>query len=98
MTLKKRCALPLERKDGMMLNLKRVGLMMALPLMNLLVIGCAVKPTETRVEKQIAASRPEFCTNALPIYVTEADTKVISDKAARQILAHNKLGRKLCGW
>lgn len=81
-----------------MLISKRAVSMTALLLMNFGVIGCAVKPTETRVEKQIAASKPGFCENALPIYVTENDTKVISDKTARQVLAHNKLGRKLCGW
>lgn len=81
-----------------MLILKRAVSMTAMLLLNLAVIGCAAKPTETRVEKQIAVSKPGFCENALPIYVSENDPKVISDKAARQILAHNKLGRKLCGW
>ena len=81
-----------------MLILKRAVSMMALLLTSFGVIGCAAKPTETRVEKQIAVSKPGFCENALPIYVTENDTKVIADKTARQILAHNKLGRKLCGW
>lgn len=98
MILKKRCVLPLERKDDMMLILKRAVSMTALLLTSLVVIGCAANPTETRVEQQIAASKPEFCTNALPIYVTANDAKVIADKTARQILAHNKLGRKLCGW
>lgn len=32
----------------------------------------------------------------MPIYINEKD--VISDDTARQILQHNKTGRKLCKW
>lgn len=31
-----------------------------------------------------------------PIYVSQADA--LTDGTARQILAHNETGRRLCGW
>lgn len=96
MIMMKRCVPLLERKDDTMLNLKRAGWKMAMLLTSFSVIGCAANVPLTKVEKDIAASKPEFCTNALPIYVKKDD--VISDATARQILQHNKLGRKLCGW
>lgn len=79
-----------------MLNLTRGVCLMVVLLTSFSVIGCAGKPTLTRVEKEIAASKPEFCTTALPIYVDKTD--LISDSTARQILQHNKTGRKLCKW
>lgn len=94
--MKKRCALPLERKDDTMQNWKRASCRMAALLTSFAVIGCAAQPTQTRVEKEIAVSKPGFCENALPIYVNEAD--VITDDTAKQILVHNKTGRKLCEW
>lgn len=39
---------------------------------------------------------PDFCATAAAIYINESDD--ISDATARQILAHNKIGVKLCGW
>jgi hypothetical protein len=44
----------------------------------------------------LAATAPDFCATAKPIYVSKDD--VITDMTAQQILAHNVLGRKLCGW
>jgi hypothetical protein len=48
------------------------------------------------VQKAIAATAPDFCATAKPIYIGKAD--VISDQTANEILAHNLTGRKLCGW
>lgn len=37
-----------------------------------------------------------FCTAASPILVSQVDE--LTDGTARQILAHNEAGRRLCGW
>lgn len=79
-----------------MLNLKRGGCLLAVLLMNFAVTGCATKMAPTPVQKAIAATQPDFCATAKPIYINKGD--VIQDDTARQILAHNKTGRKLCGW
>lgn len=50
----------------------------------------------TPVQKAVAATAPDFCATAMPIYINKGD--VFADDTARQILAHNKTGRKLCGW
>lgn len=36
------------------------------------------------------------CSGWRPVYVSRAD--VLTDGTARQILAHNEAGRRLCGW
>lgn len=79
-----------------MLNLKRASFLKVVLLTSFAVTGCAAQQTPTRAQKQIAASAPEFCTTAMPIYINDKD--VISDDTARQILQHNKTGRKLCKW
>jgi hypothetical protein len=48
------------------------------------------------VQKAIAATAPDFCATAKPIYVSKND--IITDQTASAILAHNLTGRKLCGW
>jgi len=37
-----------------------------------------------------------FCQMAEPILISRQD--VLTDGTARQILAHNEIGRKACGW
>jgi hypothetical protein len=44
----------------------------------------------------IAATAPDFCATAQPIYISKND--IITDQTANAILAHNLTGRKLCGW
>lgn len=41
-------------------------------------------------------SPPSFCSVAKPIYIGEDD--VFTDKTADQLLGHNCLGQRLCGW
>ena len=36
------------------------------------------------------------CSGWRPIYVSRAD--VLTDGTARQVLAHNETGARLCGW
>ncbi|WP_083859155.1 hypothetical protein [Bartonella florencae] len=38
------------------------------------------------------------CVGWLPIYLSQQDLHVISLSLARDILKHNKLGERLCGW
>lgn len=38
----------------------------------------------------------DACAVFEPIYVSRLD--VLTDQTAREILAHNELGAKLCGW
>jgi hypothetical protein len=38
----------------------------------------------------------DYCTPWRPIYVAAKD--VLSDPTAREILAHDQTGAKLCGW
>lgn len=94
--MKKRYELPLERKGDTMLNWKRASCLMVALLTSFAAIGCADQPIQTRVEKEIAVSKPGLCENALPIYINSQD--VITDDTAKQILVHNKTGRKLCKW
>ncbi|WPK20207.1 hypothetical protein [Salmonella phage SD-11_S17] len=41
-------------------------------------------------------NNPSFCQTARPIYVGEDD--IFSTKTADQVLFHNCLGQRLCGW
>nr|WP_273721297.1 MULTISPECIES: hypothetical protein [unclassified Bartonella] len=38
------------------------------------------------------------CVGWLPIYLNKRDVNVISLSLAREILKHNTLGERLCGW
>lgn len=38
----------------------------------------------------------EFCAIARPILISKADS--LTDGTARQILNHNEIGARLCGW
>nr|WP_246464848.1 hypothetical protein [Bartonella phoceensis] len=38
------------------------------------------------------------CVGWLPIYLSRQDLSVISFGLAREILKHNRLGERLCGW
>nr|WP_083859177.1 hypothetical protein [Bartonella florencae] len=38
------------------------------------------------------------CVGWLPIYLNKRDVEVISSSLAREILKHNNLGERLCGW
>lgn len=80
----------------MMQKLMHEVCLMGVLLTSCVLIGCAVKPTPSNTEKAIAAAKPEFCTTALPIYIGKDDK--ITDATARQILQHNKTGRRLCKW
>lgn len=82
-----------------MLNLTRGVCLLAVLLTSWAASGCAGQPTvipPTPVQVAIASTAPDFCATAKPIYINKGD--VIVDDTARQILAHNKTGRKLCGW
>lgn len=81
-----------------MLNLTRASCLMAVLLTSCVATGCGTttQPPLTPTQKAIAATAPDFCATAKPIYISKADT--ISDATARQILQHNLTGRKLCGW
>lgn len=61
-------------------------------LLVVLAMSCAATGCAT-TEKTMA---PDFCATAAAIYINESDD--ITDATARQILAHNKIGVKLCGW
>ena len=50
----------------------------------LLMSGCATGPVTN------------FCQMAEPILISRQD--VLTDGTARQILAHNEVGRATCGW
>jgi len=80
-------ALPLVRKEYMMLKLKSVRCLLAGLLISCAATGCA---TTT------APVQPDFCATAKAIYVGKDD--VITDATAREILEHNLTGQKLCGW
>lgn len=49
------------------------------------VTGCAV-----------SSPPPAFCAVAAPIYVSQDDQ--FTDKTADQVLEHNLIGQRLCGW
>ncbi|WP_375630870.1 MULTISPECIES: hypothetical protein [unclassified Bartonella] len=38
------------------------------------------------------------CVGWLPIYLSRQDLNAISSNLAREILKHNNLGERLCGW
>lgn len=78
-----------------MLKLTRYACLLVTLLTIFVVTGCAA-PVMTPTQKAIAATAPDFCATALPIYIDKTD--VISDETARQILKHNLIGRKLCKW
>lgn len=56
--------------------------------------GCATAPTP--IQKALAATQPDYCATAKPIYIANED--YFTDSTARQILEHNETGRNLCGW
>ena len=56
--------------------------------------GCATPPTP--IQKALAATQPDYCATAKPIYIGKAD--VFTDATAKEILEHNETGRNLCGW
>lgn len=59
-----------------------------LPLI-LLLVGCATNGRATEASTS-------GCEWTRPIYVSKQD--VLTDTTARQILAHNETGRRLCNW
>lgn len=66
---------------------------MALLLSSFVMTGCG---TILNNDDAPAKAAPDFCATASPIYIAKADQ--ISDATAREILNHNLIGRKLCGW
>ncbi|GAA5100342.1 hypothetical protein [Bartonella acomydis] len=44
------------------------------------------------------ANKYVSCVGWLPIYLNKRDVNVISSSLARDILKHNTLGERLCGW
>lgn len=60
-----------------------------------LLIGCAMSGRATKPVPTIA---PDICSPWRPIYLTKAEAKMLSDESARQILAHNQTGERLCHW
>lgn len=42
------------------------------------------------------AGSDSFCAVAKPIYIEDAD--MFTEATAREILAHNLTGEKICGW
>lgn len=57
------------------------------------IAGCASREINA---DQVPLPPPDYCALARPIYIGEEDT--LSDETARQILAHNLLGERLCKW
>ncbi|WP_273756409.1 MULTISPECIES: hypothetical protein [unclassified Bartonella] len=45
-----------------------------------------------------ATNKYVSCVGWLPIYLERQDVNVISSNLARDILKHNTLGERLCGW
>ncbi|WP_254493439.1 hypothetical protein [Bartonella sp. B1099] len=45
-----------------------------------------------------ATNKYVSCVGWLPIYLNKRDVNVISSSLARDILKHNTLGERLCGW
>jgi hypothetical protein len=58
----------------------------ALTLTVALTAGCAIEPSRYR----------ESCDWAEPIRLSRAD--VLTDETFAQIVAHNEIGERLCGW
>ncbi len=44
----------------------------------------------------IGNTSPIFCDTASPIYISRYDQ--LTDYTAREILTHNRIGHRLCGW
>lgn len=61
-----------------------------------LLVGLLTSFAATGCATQATTMAPDFCATAKPIYIGKLD--VISDETAKEILAHNLTGRKLCGW
>ena len=53
---------------------------------SLLLTGCVIKPQQGRL----------FCETANPIYLSKEDT--LTQESKRQILAHDIVGERVCGW
>ncbi|AFB84052.1 Rz-like spanin [Hafnia phage Enc34] len=66
--------------------MKRINSLLVALLISFAVSGC-VKKIEVA---------PSFCAVATAIYIGEDDT--LSDETARQILIHDEIGERLCGW
>lgn len=54
-------------------------------------MSCAVSGCVKRIDPA-----PSFCAVARAIYIGDED--VLSDQTARQILTHDEIGERLCGW
>ncbi|HAH2830626.1 hypothetical protein APT14_23780 [Escherichia coli] len=52
-----------------------------------MISGCVIKPQTTSVL---------FCDGAEPIYISNDD--VMTEETERQILFHNTMGERVCGW
>lgn len=57
------------------------------------IIAPAPQPASTPLKSDLAAS---FCAKAKPILIAKGDR--MTPNIADQIVAHNKMGEKLCGW
>lgn len=44
------------------------------------------------------ATSGDWCASNRPIRPTAADTETLSEGTARQLLEHNRMGAKTCGW
>ena len=64
----------------------RFATLIALILTAVLSAGCAIDPSRNR----------ESCDWAEPIRPSRAD--VLTDETLAQIVAHNEIGERLCGW
>ncbi|KYL88389.1 hypothetical protein SQ54_21895 [Klebsiella pneumoniae] len=59
---------------------------MALWTMSFLLTGCVIKQHQSL----------SFCETASPIYISRDD--VLTQETKRQILAHDVVGERVCGW
>lgn len=59
---------------------------MALWAMSFLLTGCVIKQHQSL----------SFCETASPIYISRDD--VLTQETKRQILAHDVVGERVCGW
>ncbi|HHH6077625.1 TPA: hypothetical protein ACP2RB_004932, partial [Escherichia coli] len=61
---------------------------MLLPfIVSCMISGCVIKPQTASVL---------FCDGAEPIYISNND--VMTEETERQILFHNTMGERVCGW
>lgn len=67
--------------------MKLINSLMVVPLIVLNLTGCGV----TKIE-----AAPSFCSTARAIYVSADDQ--LTDETARQMLSHNEIGKRICGW